>query len=440
MARFFIRLGTALAILLTGGICASWLASMREPPRVEEPREIPLSVEVLTAEFGEYTVMVGGYGTVRSARRVSMSPEVGGRVVYTRRALKAGEIVDQGELLFRIDRRVFELASKSAEADIARLKSQIALLKQQELNDRRRLKIVNRSVELARSRHLRLKELFETEGVGTLSEVEAAEGTLVMQENQAAVLENLLTLYPSQLEELTASLDAAEIKRSNTLLDLEKTEIIAPFRGRLANVSVEEGQLLIPGQPILTLVDDANLEIPVSLDSMEVEHWLVKDQPFDVSSNDCWYSQVAGAKALIHWTEAPEDFSWQGTLDRVERFSPESRTVIAVVRMNAFRAQEGQGCSLPLAEGMFCTVDIPARYPVRCVRLPRTAVSHERTVHTVKKNRLQIKPVELVFEDTEYAYIQGNLDEGEMVIITRLVSPTEGRLLDIVPDAALKEE
>jgi multidrug efflux pump subunit AcrA (membrane-fusion protein) len=384
--------------------------------------------------------MVSGYGTVRSARRVSISPEVGGKVVEARVTLEAGEIVERGEMLFRIDRRIFELALKGAEADIARLKSQIDLLKQQEINDRRRLKIVNRSVELARARYERLRELFETESVGTLSEVEAAEGTLVMQENQAAVLENLLALYPSQLEELQASLEAAEVVKANTLLDLEKTEVQAPFRGRLADVFIEEGQLLKPGQPVLTLVDDANLEIPVSLDSLEVERWLVKDQSWTGGGSNSWYSQVAGAKALIHWTEAPEDFSWQGSLDRVERFSPETRTVIAVVKMNAFENPEGSGCALPLAEGMFCTVDIPARQPVRCIRLPRTAVTHERTIYVSTGKRLAIKPVTLVYEDPEYAYIQGDLAEGELVIVTRLVNPMEGRLLDFVSEAEGKRE
>jgi hypothetical protein len=89
---------------------------------------------------------------------------------------------------------------------------------------------------------------------------------------------------------------------------------------------------------------------------------------------------------------------------------------------------------------MFCTVDIPARSPVQCIRLPRTAVSHERTVYVSRKNRLHIKPIVLIFEDTGYAYVRGDLVEGERVIITRLVSPLEGRLLDFAVQTVEKGE
>lgn len=429
MLKFFVRLVLVAAILTAGYYVGDTLAKMKKPPALEKAAEIPLSVECMRVAFDDYTPKVDGYGTVRSARRVLISPEVGGTAVYVKSPLEAGIYVEEGEVLFRIDSRTYKLSLESAEAECDALAAQIDRVKQQQRNDERRLKILHRSLELAVKRYDRLKNLYETQQVGTLSDVETAEGAVVNQENQIALLVNSLALYPRQLAELSASLASSEVRRNAAALDLEKTEVTAPFRGRLAGVSLEENQYLTPGTPVLTLVDDRSLEIPISLDSMEVRRWLVLEPNTEGAASEGWYRQVAGAGAIIQWTEAPEDFTWPARLDRVERFNPDTRTVIAVVTPDA-SASRGGNPGLPLAEGMFCTVEIPARHTVNCVRVPRTAVTHEQTVHLAEENRLRTRPVALVHEDADYAYIHGDLEQGELIIVTRLVNPLEGRLLE----------
>jgi len=306
-------------------------------------------------------------------------------------------------------------------------------VEQQQENDRARRKILARSRDLAASRFERLKKLYEEQTVGTLSEVEAAESAGVAQENQLSLLDNALAIYPRQIGELEASLQRARIQKNHAALDLEKTDIRAPFRGRVAEVRIEQGQLVIPGQQVFLLINDDLLEIPVSLDSKEVQQWLLQAEPSEDDQAGDWYSGIVNKSCRIVWTESPQTFFWTGRLDRIERLNAETRTVIAVVRPDSHEPADGSGdgAALTLAEGLFCTVRIPARSPARCIRLPLPAVTHERTVFVSETDRLQTRPIRLLHEDDQFAYITGNLEAGEIVITTKLVTPLEGSLLTV---------
>lgn len=89
---------------------------------------------------------------------------------------------------------------------------------------------------------------------------------------------------------------------------------------------------------------------------------------------------------------------------------------------------------------MFCTVDFPSREAVRCIRVPRTALSHEGTVNLARESRLRTIPVELVSENADFAFLRGDLADGDVIVTTKLVDPLEGRLLNVVFPEPQQEE
>jgi multidrug efflux pump subunit AcrA (membrane-fusion protein) len=101
------------------------------------------------------------------------------------------------------------------------------------------------------------------------------------------------------------------------------------------------------------------------------------------------------------------------------------------VRVYAETEMKKNSQSLPLVEGMFCSVKIPGRSLNNVFRLPRQAVSFENTVYLAVDNRLKTVPVKVARMEAENAYVNDGLNAGDMVVTTRLIDPLEKSLLEI---------
>jgi multidrug efflux pump subunit AcrA (membrane-fusion protein) len=151
-------------------------------------------------------------------------------------------------------------------------------------------------------------------------------------------------------------------------------------------------------------------------------------------SSKAWFQGLEPVPCDIRWTEAPERHRWQGVLDRVVRFNPDSRTLTVAVRIQADRMVSQNG-AMPLVEGMFCKVSIPGRTVTDIVRLPRWCVSFDQQVFLAVDQRLKTVPVEVLRTEGEEVLVAGGLQPGDRVVTTRLVDPLENSLLDVSPDS-----
>ena len=180
-------------------------------------------------------------------------------------------------------------------------------------------------------------------------------------------------LYPLQIKESESSLLSAKSRMDTAKLRLERCTVKAPFDGRIKSESIEKGQYVSPGMSVVTLADDSVLEIQVPLDSRDANKWL----PFYETDNNrlnAWFKGLKQVKCKVRWTESKSDSYWEGTLNRVVKFDEQTRTVTVAVRINGAEALSINHGSLPLVEGMFCSVDIPGKTLENVYRVPRWAV------------------------------------------------------------------
>ena len=122
-----------------------------------------------------------------------------------------GQLVNVGDLLFTIDKRPYEIAVESAEADVARNKAQVELAELQ----------VTRGASLIASR------------------------TITEAENDSR---------KSGLAVARAQLKSAEAALRNAKLNLDWTEVRAPLAGRISDRKVDAGNLIAGGQSGATLL------------------------------------------------------------------------------------------------------------------------------------------------------------------------------------------
>ncbi len=203
------RLMICAVVLLTGVGAMLALASMKKPPAEARLDERPLHVEVWKAQARDVPVIISGYGEARPLDMVTISPEVSGRIVMIHPQLEAGEIIPQGEVLFRIDDRDYRADHSEASASVQQWRNTILRLRKQAAIDRERLKTLRRSQGLAEDEFMRLKNLFEQDRVGTRSGVDAAERAANAARDQADQMDQAVTLYPIQIREAQNSLKAA---------------------------------------------------------------------------------------------------------------------------------------------------------------------------------------------------------------------------------------
>jgi len=427
-----LRIGICVAVLLLGLVGMLKLATLKKPPPESRPVEQPIRVRGLTVQPEDVTVTITGYGEVRAVTRVSLAPEVAGRVVTVHPRLEPGGIVPRDAVLFAVDPRTYAAAVAEARAAAEQLQATVLRLEKQYAIDRERRKTLARNRDLANAEFERLKQLYEKNHVGTQSGVDKAEQAYNTTVDMAEQLDQAVALYPFHIQEARSALKAARARTMQAEISLENCRVKAPFRARVASESIDIGAHVSPGVAVVTLVDDAVLEIQVPLDSRDVRRWLVFNDPAAGVESRSWFADVAQRPCRIRWTEDPQGPARAGRLHRVVAFDPQTRTVTVAVRIAAEDRKGFAGDALPLVEGMFCTIEIPGKQLANVFRLPRTAVSYEQTLFLVtEQSRLKTVGVEVAHTQGNTVFVSGGIVPGDTVVVTRLTDPLENVLLEV---------
>lgn len=422
-------------VLLVGALAMWVLARLREEPKRVDLKEQPIHVTVLTVQPESQSVVVSGSGTARNLNTVAIAPQVAGNIVEIHPRLEIGEVVQKGELLFAIDPRNYELQLKGAQGLAGQLESGLAMLRTKHDSDLKRMVGVERGRDLAKGEHDRVKGLFE-KNVGAKHGVELAESAFLQAEDNVTQLKMALDSFPGQLKEMESRLIAAQAQVAQAQLALDNTRVVAPFTGRIKmlgatlGLSVEVGQCVAPGIPVVTLADDSALEIAVPLDSEESRRWLMFGE--GTGEGHAWFDKLTPVECTVRWTE-DEETVWRGMLNRVQGFDERTRTLTVAVRLEGPQLN-ATDAALPLVDGMFCEVDIPGKKVEKVYRVPRKAVNFDGTLYLSDNSHLRTAKVEIVHEQGNEVLIAEGLKPGDQVITTRLVNPMENSLLETLPD------
>lgn len=421
--KVFVSLFGCLLALGAGGLVMFALSaygkSRQEPG--EERKEAVLRVEAAQVSPGDYPVSFVAYGQARAAREATIAPEVSGTIDFVRPNLEDGSAVREGEVLFRINQASFQAQREEAAAAVAQQEAAIARIHEEWAIEKTRLAAVESTLELTSNELERAKDL-KTGGVGSQSAVELAERAVIEAKSQRDVAARGLDVYPLRLQEAEAMLRTANARLQLAELNLARSEIKAPFTGRVKDEHVEAGQFINAGSPAMRLADDRVLEIEAPIDSRTARDWLeFEGNP----TSEGWFGTPVQAACTIHWTEDPERTAWEGAIDRIAAFDPESRMLRLVIRHDT-----SDGGGFPLADGMFCSVEIPGRMMRGVYRVPAAAVTYDSTVYLAVDDRLSSRSVEVLREADGYAYISAGLESGDIVVTTRLLDALDNTLLD----------
>ncbi len=450
LRTIFVRLVACVMVLSLGFGTMQALAWMRTPPAQRPSIERALRVEAIEVQPESVQVTLEGFGQVRALDVVNIAPEVAGKIVAVHPRLDVGEVIPESDILFEIDARDYESRRLEAEAQVAQLEQTITRWKTQLEIDTGRLTSLQRSRDLAKAEFDRLKTLFETDDVGTRSGVDAAERAFHAASDQLDQLGQAVALYPIQIEETQDALESAHAGLSMAKLSLDRTKVRAPFAARVKAVTLEVGQYVSPGPPVLTLANDSILEISVPLDSREAREWL-RFKPGTDLTNESWFKDLEPVECAITWTDdergppAPDETAgWRGHVHRVEQFDEQSRTITVAIRVEGEEAFSTSASRVPLVDGMFCSVAIPGRAVDDVYRLPRYAVGFTGEIHVATGNSLGALSFDRSSIQDPAALAEAILEGQEPLsqyLRTRLEEPLQSAMLQVEEGqrAALEE-
>lgn len=284
-----------LAVLWLSG----WFGARVAPGSVEPPaRRMAPDDRVVAAELREEPATEWTSGTVASARRTAVSSRVLARI--ERIAVRAGSVVEEGDLLVVLDDR--DLRARLGEVE-------------------EQLRAARARLELAEISHQRAEELYR-QGVGTKQRLDQA--TSELRSARAAV------------RALERALEEARAARSHT-------RIHAPVSGRVVDRLAEPGDTALPGQPLLRIYDPTLLRVEVPVrESLAV----------DLRLGQGLAVEVPALSARL-----------EGTVDELVPFAePGARTLLVKVRLprTASRLVAGMYARVGVPAGTLRRVLVPA--------------------------------------------------------------------------------
>ena len=340
------------------------------------------TVKTIT-EWDEYTGRFAAVESVRVRARVSG--------YLTAIHFKDGQLVKQGDLLFTIDRRPFELAAASADAETKAAESALDFARQ----------------ELSRAETLRKSD---------------------------TVPERLFDERASTVRQAEARLASAQASLDRAKLDLEFTELRAPVSGRIDTHTVSVGNLISGGDTNATL-----LTTIVSLDPIRVT--------FDVDQ-DAYLKYVRGmqdgtrpslwdgANAVRIALQGDQGFPRKGNLDfvsnQVDRGS-------ATVRMRAVVDNK----DLSLVPGLFAKIQLAGSAAQKAVMIPDEAVSTDqgsRVVFVVKDRKAQLRNIAIGPLVDGLRVVRSGIGPDDLVVTSGNQNIRAGENVAVIENASSSEK
>ncbi len=385
---------------------------LQQAPHRIEPVERAVPVRTLVIEPMTVRPSAVGFGAVKPVRTWEAVAEVPGQVVWVADALKNGHTVSAGDALLRIDDSPYRLA-------IAQIDAQVAVSETQERATRASLSIAERDHALLRD-DLKRKRDLAARGTTTQTAVEAAERQLIGAEIQLQNLRNTLALNLVEREGLS-------VQRAIATLDLDRTEVVAPFDARITEVRISEAQYANRGQ-LLFSAD--------GLDAVEVEARFPIGMLRPLMSAVSPGALPDPARALrqlearVTLRTATHAVDWPARIDRSSgSVDPQTQTigVVAVVDDAAAAARPTERPSL--FRNTFVEVELVAPALEGKIVIPVSVVCSGQVMVVDADERLAFRDVELAFSSGSYAVVSKGLESGDRVVVSDLQSSMQGMLL-----------
>ena len=350
---------------------ASVIIKLNKKPEEKKRAFNTLAVMADYAVLDNVQLTVSAQGESRPQTEIDLVPEVGGKIVYVSPNFVEGGSIQKGETLIRIEDADFQVSVVRAMANIAQAE-QVLIREQAE-------------GEIARQDYAEL-------GRGEAS---------------------ALALRKPQQAQAQASLQLAQAELDAAKLQLTRTEVKAPFSGRVRTKSSDLGQYVTPGRTLgrifstniievrlpLTDNDFAKMDLPIA--------YIAKNR---ASAPDVKLSAVIAGKRQY----------WDAKIMRTDSaYDPQTRALSAIAEVFDPYGNGKSQNGVPIAPGLFVDAEIGGTIYENVIVLPRDGLRPEDEVYVVDaKGKVDVRNVEVLDSDVNRAVVLSGVDVGDLIVLS----------------------
>jgi len=359
-----------------------FLLLLFRPEPSKELRDIPpLGVVLAPVEVGNYEAGQPYAGRLTPINRAELRFEVAGQI--GERLVEPGQMLEREAILLRLKPGDYQPLLTEAESSLQQEEASVN-------RDRQLLKLAKQNVALQKAEVDRLRALGE-KNLTSKSQLDAAVQQLTVLQTEEARLRYIVETAESRLAAKQAS-----FKRASNNLD--RTELRAPFTGRVNSIKVNVGDYVNSGQVAAEMVDDRHHDLVLHVPGQVVEHNGLGDK-LTVTTE---YRTVMGSVISLQVDPDPNTFTHEMRI----------------------RLPEGVGRSGALARAELVT----GRYQdVLAVPVPAVLNADGRQlVFVYKAGKLEQREVSILQRINDLVLIKSGLSKGERVVARDVAALSDG--------------
>jgi RND family efflux transporter MFP subunit len=333
-----------------------------------------ISVDTATIQPKEYQVLINSFGRIEPRTQGQVVAQVSGQIIEVSPNFRDGGFFKQGEVLVKIDPRDYEIQVDIAAAELANAKVNYA--EQQVLAD------------------------------------QAVKDRKILRNRGAA---SDFALHIPQLAAAKSQIGAANAKLKQARLDVERTQIRAPYSGRVLSKSADIGDVVSANTSLGKIYATDLVEVRLPIKNSELPFINIPEHAGD---------NVFKAKIVNSLGESPQ--SWPAVLVRTAgAIDEQSQQLYITAQINAPYSQHNKE-RRPLKIGQYVTAEIDGKKVKDAIVIPNATIYQGSYVYLYKDGVLERRDIEIAWQGSKEALIKHGLKAGEQLVLTPLGRVSSG--------------
>lgn len=369
-------------------------------------------------------------------RVVTVSAEVGGRVVGKNENCRGGSYVAEGTTLFQLDDSDYRLEVERLAAQLRQANEEIAAAGIDLENSRKLELVAAEEWELERKQLERIKSLFDRD-TASQSEFDAARRQELTARNSLQTITNQIRAQLQKVKTLAAACDLVDARKRRSESDLSRTKVVARTNGSIVDDLVEQGNYVKAGDVLVHISDSSRMEVKCDLRVDELAWvWLqARAKPGFVAAGMESRVELPPTPVEVVFRFQGSELVWNGILSRYEGTGLDEDTRTAPCRVLIAEPAKARLRSAvvdrpaiappALLSGMYVSIEIPIRSPTPLLQMPIDAVRPGGRVWLVRDGKLQIVEIDIARTEGEFVLVRneaGRLRPTDRVVTSPLAS------------------